>query len=124
MRPNRDFGLITLARNPFAESDEYIAILVAGFHMMATAHALSMLGDPKNFQRHPVGGVISVNMNQQDNFATRFDKSSVEWDSEDGSNYTVESLRESLSELSKNGTPLARVDPAQFRECLEFLDQL
>ena len=42
MRPNRDFGLITLARNPFADSDEFLSILVGGFHMFATAHIIAM----------------------------------------------------------------------------------
>lgn len=127
--PNRDFGLITLARNPFAKSDEFVAILVAGLHMMGTAHALGMLGDPSKFERHPVGGVIRVDMRSEDRFAVRFDESTANWDTKELSEYTLAQLREDLEKNRKTPEPLASIASGEsptrfFAECLEFLDAL
>jgi hypothetical protein len=125
MRPNRDFGLITLARNPFADSDEFVSILVSGFHMMATAHAIRLLSEPTNFEHHPMGGVIRVRLDEQQPFGLRFDGSTAEWDTEEKSNYTVAQLEGDLQRLHKlERAPRGHVGLSEFRECLEFLKEL
>jgi transcriptional regulator with XRE-family HTH domain len=75
-----DFGLITLARNPFAKDDRFVMVMVAGFHMFGTAHAIKMLADRTKFESHPYGGVLRVSLNPGENFADRFDKSESDWD--------------------------------------------
>ena len=76
---NRDFGMVTLARNPFAANDEYVCILAAGFHPFGIAHAVRFLSDPSKFRSHPLGGVIRVNYDSGTAFAKRFDASTAEW---------------------------------------------
>ena len=51
--------MISVARNPFAESTKYVAIMVAGIHGPGTAHALRALS-VHDFRDHPLGGVIEV----------------------------------------------------------------
>jgi predicted XRE-type DNA-binding protein len=125
MVPGRDFGLITLARNPFSATDDYVSILASGFHMMATAHAVKMLAKPEKFANHPVGGVIRVNINQQLTFAKRFDESDADWDTGADSDYTIERLRQDLLESQTRGTDLPEgISKEEYAECLSFLDEL
>ena len=120
---NRDFGVITLARNPFAESDDFVAILVAGFHLMGTAHAVRMLADPENFRDHPYGGVVRVDIDLGKGFAKRFDESSCEWDTRSG--YSASQILTDLNRLVKNGSRLApSIEQREFKGCVEFLEAL
>jgi hypothetical protein len=124
LKQNLDFGLISLARNPFSKDDHHVSILVSGFHMFGTAHGIAMLSRPREFKHHPLGGVIRVTMNEGDDFAVRFDNSTADWDMSDESNYTVDDIRKGVGLLRdelKSTEGLARRD---FEECLEFIDAL
>ena len=63
-KPHNDFGLISLAPNPFADSTDYVCIIVAGIHGPGTAQAVRALADAKNFRDHPFGGVFEVTLDQ------------------------------------------------------------
>jgi hypothetical protein len=98
--PSRDFGLLSLARNPFsAEGDEYVCIMASGLHMFGTAHALAMLAEPSEFKRRPLGGVIRVGMDLEKPFAVRFDDSHCEWDK--GCEYEIDEVIHGLDLLKK-----------------------
>lgn len=119
VRPALDFGLISLGRNPFAESDKYVCIFAAGIHMLGTAHAIRMLANPKNFADHPFGGVLRVDVDVQDQFAKRFDTSRSNWDSE-----SAYSIAELLAELKRKSPPHVEFAKEHLDELYDFVEKL
>jgi hypothetical protein len=96
----RDYGLVTIARNPFSESRDtpYLCVMVAGFHLFGTAHALKMFGNPeKTFSKHPYGGVVKVHIDTTLPFAKRFDDATPEWD--DPAGYALEDIIERMNKM-------------------------
>lgn len=126
---NRDFGFVTLARNPFSRDDKYVAILATGFHMFGTAHALKFLAEPDKFRSHPLGGVIRVDFNDHQ-FGKRFDESKSDWDKDEDrdSGYTIEQVADGLKKLSQDIQRKTRPDIQltndQLEDCLEFIKAL
>jgi hypothetical protein len=119
----RDFGVVTLARNPFSDpGDASVCIMAAGFHMFGTAHALRMLSNSANFAEHPLGGVVRVNMNMAHPFAKRFDESDATWD--DDSEYKIEDVRNGFLELEQMVPPGVHIQKEEIRESLAFLQAL
>ena len=121
----RDFALISLARNPFsAPEDPYMCIMVAGYHLPGTAHALRMLAQPQeNFVRHPVGGVLKVLIDTGLPFAKRFDLSTAEWDDPNG--YSIVDLKKNLAEMrTTRFPPTLHLTVKDIEESLEFLEHL
>jgi hypothetical protein len=123
--PHRDYGLVTLARNPFSDPSgkPYLCIMVAGFHLFGTAHALKMLSTAeKSFERHPYGGVIEIDIASGLPFASRFDESTAAWDDPDG--YEPRQVRDGLIRMKTNLYPTLHVTSEEIDECLAFLDLL
>lgn len=90
-----DFGVLTFCANPFYErlcrqqgrenDHKYVAILAAGIHHPATAHAVRLLGrDTRRtaFDTHPYGGVIRVVLDIDEPFSERTEKAAWFWDDE------------------------------------------
>jgi hypothetical protein len=129
-RPNRDFGLISLARNPFSEEgDDYVCILASGVHMFGTAHALAKLAERAEFVRRPLGGVIRVEINLEQPFAVRFDESEVVWDT--GCEYEIQDVIEGLKLLKEQKKKEAQeqlshihITSIEIDECLAFIQGL
>lgn len=89
-REDNDFGLISLARNPFCKSNDYVCIFVAGIHGPGTAHALRLLGGQEHFESHPFGGIIEVELDLfNKDVSNRFEN--VHWAWQTGK-YTAASL--------------------------------
>jgi hypothetical protein len=122
--PARDFGVVTLARNPFADDDKYACIIAAGFHMFGTAYALKMLGTPSLFSSHPFGGVLRVDMDSGKPFGQRFDSCRVSWDDEQQAGYSKEILKYGLSDLLKKTPPGIHVTPDELSETIAFIEAL
>lgn len=123
MLRTRDFGLLSLARNPLStEGDRYVCIFAAGFHMFGTAHAIKMLSDPACFSKHPFGGVIRVDMDLGKPFHTRFDESTAKWD--DDSDYEKDDIVNGLKALRQNIPTRTNVTTEEIDECLKFIDAL
>jgi len=58
---NRDFAVISIGRNPFsAPHDRFFSVLAAGVHHPGTAHAVKFLSNHHEFENHPFGGVLEV----------------------------------------------------------------
>lgn len=100
---NRDFAVVSLGRNPFCDpEDGYFAILAGGIHHPGTAHAVRCLGEPKQFLRHPFGGVLEVQVPKDDlrnvPWHERIRMSHADWHRiGDGSlEYTPQALLEAL----------------------------
>ncbi|NQT17245.1 MAG: helix-turn-helix transcriptional regulator [Planctomycetes bacterium] len=127
---NLDFGLISLARNPFSDPEKpYVCILAAGFHLFGTAHALRMLSEPETqFESHPLGGVIRVDYDPGADFAERFDSSVAKWDTE--SDYTIDDVKSGLNALrgaideGQETPPGIHITRDEIEECLKFIDEL
>ena len=122
--PNRDYGLITLARNPFSDpsGESRLCIMVAGFHLLGTAHALRRLATPERFEHHPLGGVIKVSIDTGRPFAKRFDESTADWDDEIG--YKIDDFRERLNIMQTESPPTLNMSHEGIGECLTFLAEL
>ncbi len=118
----RDFGLISMARNPFATDDKYVSVHAAGFHMFGTAHALRMLAQPELFSAHPLGGIVRVDMNLQDEFATRFDHSTAAWDPD--SDYDTAKVLAGLKLLRDNRPARVNITTDEIDKCIEFVESL
>ena len=71
--PYKDYGLISVLKNPFASHGDYHVVYVAGVHGPGTAQGIRLLADRhrKSFEHHPYGGVYDLNINR---FATYFEK--------------------------------------------------
>jgi hypothetical protein len=120
--PNVDFGLVSLARNPFAEDDRFFVILAAGFHMFGTAHAVRMLGKRERFDQHPFGGVLRVTMDLGLSFAVRFDQSKADWDTR--SEYSKQQLLDGLTRILDGDASMINLDEATVAQTLEFVKGL
>jgi hypothetical protein len=105
-----DFGVISLGRNPWAaKSDPKFAILAAGVHLPGTAHAVKFLSDPTNFEEHPFGGVIDVEVPAVEHrgadipWYEKIGKCKAYWHSAGSKplTYTPEKLRKSLQNWLK-----------------------
>jgi transcriptional regulator with XRE-family HTH domain len=120
--PNRDYGLVSLGPNPFSDDDQHVCISAAGLHMFGTAHALRMLSNPDNFKAHPYGGVIRVDMTQQQKFAKRFDESRAEWDSD--SDYTRDELLQRLEVMRQQQRPHINVTDEEIDDSIQFVNAL
>jgi hypothetical protein len=77
---SKDYGLISIVRNPFALKDDYYIIYVAGVHGPGTAEGLKLLSDKNAFIDHPFGGVYEVIINQFKDFFDRIQASKVRWE--------------------------------------------
>lgn len=120
--PARDYGLISFARNPFAEDDEYVCILAAGFHMFGTSHAIKRLSDSAFFSKHPFGGVIRVGINLDLSFHARFDESEADWD--DDSQYDKKAIVTGLKTLRDSIPRRISITSEEIDDCLEFIEAL
>lgn len=68
-----DFAVVTLARNPYCESDRYRAVICGGIHGPGTATALrELLVNPASFVDRPLGAVLEININVDLDWRTRF----------------------------------------------------
>lgn len=125
---HNDYGLISLARNPFAESDDFVAIMVAGIHGPGTAHALRMLSKPRNFARHPFGGIIEVTLNPRLDWPSRFEKACWQWQTQK-EGYTADELIANLENAlahpdDNHSAAFVNYTDAEKRGCIEFISHI
>ncbi|MBX3084980.1 MAG: caspase family protein [Anaerolineae bacterium] len=119
--PNdRDYGTITLCRNPYSLSGEYVSILVGGVHLPGTMHALPLLAHAREeFKDKPLGGVFHVEL-AESLWEDRVAEGKPFWSTEA---YTVNQMRAALTELKDKPSTLdfpQRIAVV----CLSLLDQL
>jgi transcriptional regulator with XRE-family HTH domain len=80
-RANNDFAMVSIAVNPWDESGEHVAVVVAGIHGPGTAHALrELLENPAFFRERPYGGVIEITLpGRHAAWPTQFRSASCSW---------------------------------------------
>ncbi|MGH9225332.1 MAG: helix-turn-helix transcriptional regulator [Acidimicrobiales bacterium] len=87
-----DYAMISLAPNPYAESHDFVSILVSGMHGQGTTHAVgALVSDPDKFASHPFGGTIQVHEQMYADWAARLLTADWEWKTP---GYTPDSLVE------------------------------
>ncbi len=123
---NFDYGLISLAPNPYAQGDEFVSILVSGMHGTGTAHALgALISDPQMFADHPFGGVIQVHGQPHADWSERFLRADWEWKTPP---YTPATLLERLRHLLDEGTerrePLNAWSDEDLAGCIRFVETI
>lgn len=97
LREGIDFATITVARNPFAENDDFVAIMAAGFHLPGTIHAVKMLSEPDRFANHPFGGVLEVKMNADAPWHEKIQRGEAQIET---SSYSIDDMRKALTGIS------------------------
>lgn len=116
-----DFGLISIARNPFADNEDYVSIFVAGIHGPGTAQALRILGNSKNFESCPYGGIFEVQLNPALEWPARFESALQQWQTR--THYTSESVVRILREhLAQDGP--GYLTKEEKIACIDFLVNL
>lgn len=99
LRDGIDFATITVARNPFADNDNFVAIMAAGFHLPGTVHAVKMLSEPDRFANHPFGGVLEVKMNADAPWHEKIQRGEAKMETDP---YSVDDLRKALAKISEH----------------------
>lgn len=105
-RSDNDFAVISLARNPYSETGEHVAIIVGGIHGPGTAHGLSLLSSMRcrqAFQDRPLGGIVEIKLNPHQDWPSVFEKAVAEWQTRP---YSVQDVYQHLREAA------ARIGPA------------
>lgn len=80
---NRDYGLVSIAKHPYAENDSFVAVCAAGVHGIATAQCVKLLANSRNFENRPYGGIVEIQMNQFGDWMDRFLDASVAWETKE-----------------------------------------
>ncbi len=124
-RQDNDFAIISLGRNPFSTTDDYICIFVAGIHGPGTAHAIRALGED-DFVDHPFGGIIEVHLNLFKDWPTRFEQARWNWQT---SKYTPQALLYNLENVLQrpieNWTePFTNLSTTEVEGCLKFVQSM
>lgn len=141
-----DWGILTFSTNPYyalkcqreeRENDHrYVAIMAAGMHHPGTAHAVRMLGEDfrhKMFEKHPYGGVLRVELDQNLPFSNRVEHATCRWeDAADGAreepddqcSLLYEQLNEIAAKLEKRQLGNLELDQNQAEGCLRLLECL
>lgn len=78
--PYKDYGLISILKNPFSDTEDYSVIYVAGVHGPGTAIAVKWLGDPRTFESHPFGGVFQLKIKRVANYYEKIQQSYPIWE--------------------------------------------
>ena len=123
---NFDYGMVSLAPNPFATGDEFVSILVSGMHGTGTAHALgALISDPQMFATHPFGGVMQVRIQPYADWSERFLRADWEWKTPE---YTPATLRDRLEQALGQGRdrpePLSSWSDEELAGSIRFIDTL
>lgn len=122
-RDDQDFSVISLAANPYAETDDYVSILVGGIHGPGTAHAVRALAHG-DFRGRALGGVIEVSLDLYGkDWPRRFQTAEWEWCTD---LYSPESIISCLqSVLSKEPGrvewPFSELSRQEIAGCAEFV---
>jgi len=135
---NRDFAVVSLGRNPFAKpEDRFYCILAAGVHHPGTAHAVKFLAKREEFEHHPFGGVLEVQVprdieRSEVKWYEKIGKSEAHWHSAGDSKerpYTPQALRDSIEQIRKKvlkGDLITDFDivPEELQGHLNLIDKL
>ena len=135
---NKDFAVISLGRNPFAaEGEPFFAILVAGVHHPGTANAVKFLSRPKNFENHPFGGILEIEVPSKAcrsgdiRWHNKVENCSAFWHSAgpgaDSLRYDPSSLQKELKEWLKSLSDIVtdvEIDEKEIKNHIDLIDQL
>lgn len=123
-RMMNDFGVVSVARHPFAESEDLVAVMAGGKHGPGTFHAIKALSptDGLDMSGHPFGGVIEVHMNTNEGWDTRVTNATPFWQTEP---YEADTLVSKYDGLVDTNSSLLWNQPDQEADkTLGFLRQL
>jgi transcriptional regulator with XRE-family HTH domain len=116
-----DRAIVSLGRNPYAESDRFVTIMAAGAGAVGTAHAVRALGRMA-FDRHPFGGILDTELDSSPP-PKDFEEARCDWINPQG--YTPEALlhklESALSESPPGDPSLSSLKPEEIRECRNFV---
>jgi hypothetical protein len=127
-----DFGIITLAQNPFRKENDgkFPAVFMAGYHLPGTCYGLhrDIWQDRRTFfDTHPLGGILQVDLNTKlladwpHNFFAFYERMEnfvVRWDDKRG--YKPEHLLEGLNAM-KQGPMNCHLSPDEAARAHKFL---
>lgn len=117
----RDYGVISLAQNPYSDDARFVCILVGGLHLPGTMQGVNLLSKPEVFKNHPFGGVYEVDI-ANDTWEQRLERDMVtcNWERHDDPPNEVDAIQKGLSSFKQGASP-SRED---LDETGLFLEQL
>lgn len=125
IHPANDFAVVTLARNPFAASDRYRAVICAGVHGPGTASAVRALAtNAENlFANRPLGGVLEVRLNLDLAWSERIPKATISVQTQEyDSRAVLARMEKALAQpLSERGAAFKPWDQDSLRESAAFV---
>lgn len=114
---NDDYATVSFCKHPY--SREHNAIFVAGLHLPGTMVAVAKLSDVNFFEKHPLGGIIKVEIPEGEWFE-RLTRASCSWSTPE---YTVSDFVQKLSLIDKKKN--IRIYNAQeIADCLELINEI
>ncbi len=78
LRSYNDFGILSIARNPFSEGDFFV-ITIAGIHGIATALGAKLLATKEALSDRPFGGIYEVTFPDYGAWYAKVDKAQIKW---------------------------------------------
>ncbi|HEY6174973.1 MAG TPA: caspase family protein [Kofleriaceae bacterium] len=119
--PDRDYGTVTLARNPFSDPTkaDFVAILAAGVSLPGTMHSITLLREAqRHFAERPLGGIFSVILAERE-YPERVTEATVEWST---SGYDTDQVRRGLQNLKTREDTTNELTFAEIDQLLDLLD--
>ncbi len=119
---NTDYGIIALARNPW--SKDHLVCICAGTHAPGTAGAVQMLGQPREFEHRPWGGIVKVQIAEQARWESRFGHLRPKWETQEyDSNSYIKSLSK-LHALIKSQEAILQQDSVAEKPMLKLISEI
>lgn len=116
----KDFGVISLARHPYATGPEYVCILVAGLHLPGTMHSLRMLAQCEQFRAHPYGGIVDISIPVGLAWERKLERCKAEWDRKTDPDDEYEAICQGLKEFKQGESP----SRSELDDTLKFVEAL
>ncbi len=79
----RDYGVITLARNPFTSKEDkntYFSVMVAGLHLPGTMLGVKLLSESERFEGREFGGVFEIDIPSGKRWEDRLVNAEYRWE--------------------------------------------
>lgn len=120
---DRDYGTVTLARNPFSDprSVRFLTVVAAGVSLPGTMHSLAMLLDARSrFADRPFGGIFAVELTKME-WVLRLTDAIPDWSTEE---YDVAKLRRGLDHLKAVQSARDELGEEGINDRLQLLEQI
>ncbi len=118
---DNDFGVVSLCPNPYSADGSRLCILVAGDRAPGTVMATRMLATG-NFEGHPLGGIIEVELNPETRWVRRIPTADYGWQTKRDEGYTIEDVLSNLRNPEAH-TVFDKCEPGDLASLISFIER-